>query len=125
MMHVMLQDPCPYKPSARPGPAAWDEEAVPLPQKQPPAAAARGSRGGDGWETAAAPPTSSSRSRPPAAASVAVAAVADGGEAAETLAFGGGHVLEFYDLTPAVRTQHLEAFLERLCSGHAAPPTLK
>lgn len=101
--------------------AAWDEDAVPLPPQ--PAPAAKGN-GADSWEAAAAPPRPSTRSRPAAAPAAAVAA-ADGGEAAETLAFGGGHVLEFFDLTPAVRTQHLEAFLERLCSGHAAPPTLK
>ncbi|KAI7838022.1 hypothetical protein COHA_008203 [Chlorella ohadii] len=102
---------------------AWDEDAVPLPQPPQPAPAAKGN-GADSWEAAAAPPRPSTRSRPAAAPAAAVAA-ADGGEAAETLAFGGGHVLEFFDLTPAVRTQHLEAFLERLCSGHAAPPTLK
>jgi hypothetical protein len=47
----------------------------------------------------------------------------DGEEA--PLQFGGGHVLELFDLTPAVRTQHLEAFLERLCSGHPVQPTIK
>lgn len=98
---------------------------MPLPQPPKPVAAARGSGGDDSWETAAsAPVRPSSRSRP-AAAAPAPAAAAEGGAEAETLAFGGGHVLEFFDLTPAVRTQHLEAFLERLCSGHAAPPTLK
>ncbi len=96
---------------------------MPLPQPPQPAPAARGS-GGDSWEAAAAPPRPSSRSWPPAVPAAAVVA-ADGGKEAGTLAFGGGHVLEFFDLTPAVRTQHLEAFLERLCSGHAAPPTLK
>lgn len=96
---------------------------MPLPQPPQPAANARS--GGDSWEPAAAPPRPSSRSRPAAAPPAAAVTSADGGEAADTLAFGGGHVLELFDLTPAVRTQHLEAFLERLCSGHAAPPTLK
>lgn len=96
---------------------------MPLPQPPKPAAPARGSGGGDSWETAAAAPARpSSRIR---SAAPAPAAAAEGGEEVETLAFGGGHVLELFDLTPAVRTQHLEAFLERLCSGHAAPPTLK
>jgi hypothetical protein len=34
-------------------------------------------------------------------------------------------VLELYGLTPAVRTQHLEAFLEQHCAGHVVPPTLR
>lgn len=40
------------------------------------------------------------------------------------LPFSGGHVLEFYELTPAVRTQQLEAWLER-SSDLLVPPTLK
>lgn len=34
-------------------------------------------------------------------------------------------MLEFYGLTPAVLTQHLEAFLEAHARGHRAPPTLR
>ena len=52
-------------------------------------------------------------------------ASSSGSASADALPFGGGHVLELYDLTPAVRTQHLEAFLERFCGGHPVQPTLK
>lgn len=100
-----------------------------MPQPVAPAAAPA-----DTWEAAAAAP-SRSRTTPRATAAASPAAVTSrgggaviGAGAAEEdtlLQFGGGHVLELFDLTPAVRTQHLEAFLERLCSGHPAPPTLK
>lgn len=47
------------------------------------------------------------------------------GEEDAEVQFGGGHVLEFYGLTPAVRTQHLEAFLAQHCLGHASPPIVR
>ncbi|KAL4452739.1 hypothetical protein ABPG75_008401 [Micractinium tetrahymenae] len=103
---------------------AWDEASVPVagaaPQK--PADAA------DSWESsAAAQPAArrSSRSAPCGAAAAAPTSSGGGAEDEGELQFGGGHVLEFYDLTPAVRTQHLEGFLERHARGHKAPPTLR
>lgn len=107
--------------------AAWDEASVPAAGAAPqqPAAA------DDSWESLSAAPAAgqaASRSgRSPACGAAAAASSLDGGGAAggEELQFGGGHVLEFYELTPAVRTQHLEAFLERHARGHRAPPTLR
>lgn len=106
---------------------AWDEASVPAAGAAPqqPAAA------DDSWESLSAAPAAgqaASRSgRLPACGAAAAASSLDGGGAAggEELQFGGGHVLEFYELTPVVRTQHLEAFLERHARGHRAPPTLR
>ena len=130
--------------------AAWEAAAAAtLPQAggaaQPPAAASQHSRhcgADDSWEAAAADllaggsghrhpvarasanATASRSAGTTAAPGSSCGAAGDGGEQ-QQLQFGGGHVLEFYDLTPAVRTQHLEAALERWSSGHAAPPTLR
>jgi hypothetical protein len=102
--------------------AAWDEDSAPVPQAvapaQPPA------DDGDSWETAEAVAAAQRRSRKVAFAAAPAASSGGDGEEAP-LQFGGGHVLELFDLTPAVRTQHLEAFLERLCSSHPVQPTIK
>ncbi|EFN51439.1 expressed protein [Chlorella variabilis] len=106
---------------------AWDEASALPPQPAAPAAASRDD--GDGWEAAAAAAAASSRSRPAPCGGgtfgVGGPASSSGSASADALPFGGGHVLELYDLTPAVRTQHLEAFLERFCGGHPVQPTLK
>lgn len=70
-------------------------------------------------------PPPPARSRVAAAHRGVAAAPAGPEDEEQPLAFGGGHVLEFFDLTPAVKTQHLEECLERLCRGHAAPPVVK
>lgn len=99
------------------------QAAAPVQKPAAPAAA-------DGWEAAAAAAPARSRGRaaapaPPRGAGGSADGAGGAAGEEEQLAFGGGHVLELFDLTPAVRTQHLEAFLERLCSGHPAPPTVK
>ncbi|KAL4421016.1 hypothetical protein ABPG77_008853 [Micractinium sp. CCAP 211/92] len=101
---------------------AWDEASVPAAGTTPqqPAAA------DDGWQKTC--PLPASGWSPQQSAAAALSSSTGGAareEEEEELQFGGGHVLEFYDLTPAVRTQHLEAFLERHARGHRAPPTLR
>ncbi|PSC74313.1 coiled-coil domain-containing R3HCC1L [Micractinium conductrix] len=101
---------------------AWDEATVPValpPPPKPPAAAA------DSWEAVSAAAAAAAPRSRGAAAPAGPAAADFGGSDDAPLQFGGGHVLEFYGLTPAVRTQHLEEFMERHARGHAAPPTLK
>ncbi|KAI3432674.1 hypothetical protein D9Q98_004218 [Chlorella vulgaris] len=106
---------------------AWDESKVPsLPSPEPTPLGPQD----DSWEAAAstAAPASASRTRVPAASSSGLGIIAGGSGAASCggeLPFGGGHLLEFFGLSPAVRTQDLEALLERLCSSHAVQPTLK
>ncbi|KAL4855455.1 Serine/threonine-protein kinase EDR1 [Chlorella vulgaris] len=108
---------------------AWDESNIPsLPSPEPTPLG----RQDDSWEAAASTgptaPASSSHTRVPARSSSGLGIIVGGSRAASSggeLPFGGGHLLEFFGLSPAVRTQDLEALLEHLCSSHAVQPTLK
>lgn len=109
-----------------PAPAAWNEASIPAAGAAPQQPAATD----DSWESLSAAPAAgcaASRGGRPALGSPAAApgGLDGSAEGGEELQFGGGHVLEFYGLTPAVLTQHLEAFLEAHARGHRAPPTLR